>query len=510
MKSLKLRTLFCTLTIAIFFIGCSPSIDMAIDGSLIGGKTVEIDVLLPCDTETRALMDDAAVDAIWVVASKDGLVVGSSALNKGASNWHGSVNIGSATGLVLFSVQAIKDTATQQLYFGEIEQNIDDFTGPLTIGVTFNTSTPNLAFTPVSGSATCTVAKGTAVTTGAVVIPSYWKGLKVTAITDNAFNACTGMTGITIPAGVTTIGERALYRCTGMTGVTIPANVTSLGNYAFYQCSSLTGVTIPASVTSIGWSAFHLCAGLTNISVNPDNTVYSSLNGVLFNKLQTRLITYPCAKPGSYTIPAGVTAIDNYAFYRCTWLNGVTIPTGVTSIEIGTFDGCSNLETVSIPVGVTAIGERAFNACSKLLTMTIPSGVTTIGGFAFNGCTKLRSVVIPNTVKTMSSALFSECSELTMVTIPAGVTVIETSMFRSCTNLWKVTIPSGVTSIKGDAFSYCSNLKNLYIQGMTAPTVTTEAFYLVNGCTLHLPPGATGYNIIPWSSTTIFSSILYE
>ena len=62
------------------------------------------------------------------------------------------------------------------------------------------------------------------------------------------------------------------------------------------------------------------------------NSVYSSVDGVLFNKSQTTLIQYPGGKAGSYTIPNSVTSIGDYAFSGCTSLTSVTIPNSVTSI----------------------------------------------------------------------------------------------------------------------------------------------------------------------------------
>jgi hypothetical protein len=87
----------------------------------------------------------------------------------------------------------------------------------------------------------------------------------VTTISQAAFYGCTSLTSVTIPASVTTIGQDAFLGCTGLTSVTIPASVTTISQGAFYGCTSLTSVTIPASVTTIGQNAFCLCKGLTNV-----------------------------------------------------------------------------------------------------------------------------------------------------------------------------------------------------------------------------------------------------
>jgi hypothetical protein len=86
----------------------------------------------------------------------------------------------------------------------------------------------------------------------------------VTAIGQNAFAYCSGLTGaLTIPNSVTAIGQNAFVYCTGLTGaLTIPNSLNTNGRSAFAGCTGLTGaLTIPNSVTSIGSNAFYGCTG---------------------------------------------------------------------------------------------------------------------------------------------------------------------------------------------------------------------------------------------------------
>ena len=102
-------------------------------------------------------------------------------------------------------------------------------------------------------------------------------------------------------------------------------------------------VNIPSSVSSIGGEAFALCSSLIAIVVDNQNSYYSSLGGVLFDKSHTSLIQYPGGVAGAYTVPDGVTDIRSDAFYGSGGLTSVTIPSGVTSIEVYAFNGCSGL-----------------------------------------------------------------------------------------------------------------------------------------------------------------------
>lgn len=119
---------------------------------------------------------------------------------------------------------------------------------------------------------------------------------------------------------------------TGYTGpggaVVIPATVnglpvTRIGEQAFFGKSGMTSLTIPKSVGSIGERAFYGCTGLTGITVDPLNSSFVGLEGVLFDKGLTLLRQYPEGKAGSYMIPHGVTTIGADAFADCTGLTGL-------------------------------------------------------------------------------------------------------------------------------------------------------------------------------------------
>ena len=355
-----------------------------------------------------------------------------------------------------------------------------------------------------------------------VTIPS-----SVTSIGRYAFYYCTSLTSVTIGNSVTSIGDLAFYNCTSLTNITIPNSVTSIGDSAFENCTSLTSVTIPDSVTSIGSGAFENCTSLKSIEVSENNKNYASIDGVLFNKDKSELVTYPAGKTDSeYVIPNSVTSIGDSAFENCTSLTSVTIPGSVTSIDYSAFENCTSLTSVTIPNDVTSIGYGVFQGCTSLTSVTIPNSVTSIDSSAFSSCTSLIGITIPNSVTSIGYGVFQDCTSLSSVTIPNSVTSIDSSAFyntayyndesnwdngvlyisdclidtnynfdsttdyvikdgtriiadsafSNCDNLISVTIPDSVTSIGDSAFENCTNLASITI-GNGVTSIGRSAFY---------------------------------
>ena len=120
----------------------------------------------------------------------------------------------------------------------------------------------------------------------------------------------------TFDSSVIKIDDIAFLYSTGITSVIIPDHVTSIGHNAFMGSTMLRSINIPSSVTNIGNNAFSDCISLIQIDVDQYNTMFLSIDGVLFDKTAKTLIQYPSGKSGAYTIPDGVTCIENAAFRR--------------------------------------------------------------------------------------------------------------------------------------------------------------------------------------------------
>lgn len=197
------------------------------------------------------------------------------------------------------------------------------------------------------------------------------KTYTVTSIGDYAFVKCTGLTSVTLPNSVTSIGDGAFSLCTGLISVTLPNSLTSIGESAFYQCHGLTSVTLPKSLISISERAFYVCSSLESLNVEAGNMMFSSIDGVLYNKDASKLIICPTGKSSIITLPETLTSIGDYAFVDCKGLISGEFPKSLISIGKSAFVSCSGLTSLTLPNSLSSIGMSAFMNCSSLESILI-------------------------------------------------------------------------------------------------------------------------------------------
>ena len=199
----------------------------------------------------------------------------------------------------------------------------------------------------------------------------------------------------------------------------------------------------------------------------------SSIPSKLFGSSRSYFLTF--------TRLAGITNINDNAFYGCYSLTSITIPNGVTSIGYSAFRECYSLTSIIIPNGITSIGGSAFRSCSSLTSIIMSEGVQFISSEEFNYCVSLTSITIPKSVTDILDNAFGSCQSLTSITIPERVTSITSSVFEYCYSLTSIIIPNGVTSIGSSAFNSCYSLtKYDFSQATAVPTLSDNAFPAIN------------------------------
>lgn len=259
-----------------------------------------------------------------------------------------------------------------------------------------------------------------------IELPSH-----LTLIPSSAFEGCSSLEYITIPETVMSIDVHA-FRGAGLKEVRFPHALKSIGSGSFSSCNELRTIYIPKSVEHIGEAAFSDCAHLLELVVSEQNPYFTSMEGVLFDKKCTTLLSCPGGKTGCYTVPDGVRMIGCYAF-----------------------DGCASLSRVILKGNLESIEAYAFSESSSLTHIYLPDSIRKIGGGAFSNCYSLREINLSGGITEIPSDVFENCYSLQNIHIPASITLIRENAFINCPAIDDIYY--GGTPDQWEAITVCRN-----------------------------------------------------
>lgn len=313
-----------------------------------------------------------------------------------------------------------------------------------------------------------------------------------------------------------------------LTSVVIGDHVTSIGDNFFNGCAGMQSLSVGAVLQSIGENAFLGCTGLQRVELKnlsawcrfnfgseEQNPLYYAKNLYMDGNLVTDL-----------TLPSGVAAVGDYAFYGCDKLTAVALPASVETIGIGAFGECTALKDLTFEDGsskltlVTGNGDRPFRNApietlylgrnidglyfpddlASLRKVTVGNDVTEIKSELFVNSTDLQEVHISDLVAwcgidfedsdcnplSMAHKLYVDGSLLTGLAIPSSISVVKpytfyggecfTSLslhdgitdmgeyaFYGCSGLTSVDLPAGVATLNPCVFAGCSGLASVTI-----------------------------------------------
>lgn len=326
------------------------------------------------------------------------------------------------------------------------------------------------------------------------------------SIGEDAFGY-SGLTSIVIPARVAAVGglSRGTFRNnTSLTSVTFEkgSRITSIPTEAFNFCTALKSIHLPATVTEIERNAFIYCKSLAAVTIEEGgeilkigNTAFkgtklsvTNINALIKNVTEISEYAYQettstVDEDGTLVIPEGITTIGREAFRKANGIKKIQFPSSLVSIESYAFSECSNLTEVVIPDGVISIGDSAFRGCASLKKVVVPSSVVDLGNYAFISCFALEEADVACDI---GYRMFDGCDKLKNLTLGNTVTAIGDYAFNGCDSLERVVLPSSLTNvgevpaIGREAFRDCKKLESVaFAENYNQITIGESAF---SGC----------------------------
>ena len=195
-----------------------------------------------------------------------------------------------------------------------------------------------------------------------------------------------------------------------------------IGNCSFCGMYNVKEIYISKDVNEISNLVFLDCKSLESINVDKENKAYSSVDGMLFEKNQTRLLTCPEAKK-TIEIPASVTEIEeDFTYDHILEEINVSDDNEYFSSRNGVLYNKAGTQLIRCPIGkkgeysidnnTKKIEACAFQYCGNLEKIVLSNKLEEIGASAFSGCKKLKKMVIPESVKNVEGYAFMDCEDL--------------------------------------------------------------------------------------------------
>lgn len=290
-----------------------------------------------------------------------------------------------------------------------------------------------------------------------VVVPSEYvdadgNSHEVVGIGQSAFAYCRNMYSVFIPKTIRRICTGAFQGCSVMTDVTFEEGslLREISGMAFEYCSSLTSIEIPAGVYTIGGRAFSSCSSLSSLKFGALTAAdgaklrwfeYSAFTHTILTEVELpeTLLSVGSAFSGlplkRIVLPEGLTSCGN--FENCTELEEVVLPNSIKTIGQYAFRNCTSLRKINIPEGVETIGTVSFYNCQSLTSITLPDSLTRIDKEAFAGCVRLVSLRFGNKLAKLGDGAFSGDVSLVSVSFNKETEITDwgEDVFYNCINL---------------------------------------------------------------------------
>ena len=259
---------------------------------------------------------------------------------------------------------------------------------------------------------------------------------------------------------------------------------------ALRDCVKVSSVNIPKSVISINGlkNEDRNCNLLSEITVDVDNTVYESNNGVLYTKGLNKLLVYPQGKTDiEFTLPNSVKCFDINAFINANNLKVINLSKSMEDPTALLPKSLSRLNVDEENIYFASVDGVLYSKNLKSL-IYMPRN-STIKNFIFLNETEeiypeafmdcnIETVSLNDKIETIEMDSFKNCSFLKEIDLK-NVKIIKENAFNGCSLLEKVYLCKDVQLIDNNAFDFDLTALCFYMDG--EPTAKGTYYSVENG-----------------------------
>ncbi|WP_244835030.1 leucine-rich repeat domain-containing protein [Clostridium sp. BJN0001] len=222
------------------------------------------------------------------------------------------------------------------------------------------------------------------------------------------------------------IGNRAFLGNLNLKEFKLPKGVKFIGDNSLFG-TGISSIDISEGLETIEGNPFEWCFNLKEIHVDERNEYYKDIEGVLYNKDETKAVSYPVGRDDyKYSIQSTVKSIaSHYMFYKWSKDDNFRV-LYVNSLEPPELDYKFMFELQSVKIYVPS------NSYEKYINAPVWK--------------YLSDIIYPNNI------------------INKGLAIKNNSLIQYVGNESEITIPKNIMYVQDYALSNCKNLKNVYLE----------------------------------------------
>jgi len=182
----------------------------------------------------------------------------------------------------------------------------------------------------------------------------------IVSIEDFAFEGCTGLKNVVFSGNQIKFGQGTFFKCSSIENITFGSDWTQIDLAMFRWSDKIQEISIPAKVTKL--YNIKKLKGLKWVTVDANNKQYQSINGIIYSKDGTALLSCPRSYNGAVKVADGTKAVKIGALVDCRYITEIDFPKSLNVISFRELSRMEKLQSLTmraeIPITTAKKGSK--------------------------------------------------------------------------------------------------------------------------------------------------------